>query len=104
VALAARLRPAPDDALALAAVMPRNPRRIHIRRIDRVAARIPERIQHRERRFLIRRPAKHIAAEHQRRNGNIGASQFALGLHNRLLRRLALWTRTQAESTIARSK
>ena len=76
-AVPARLHPFADDRLGFAAHIARDPGRIDIGGVDGVEAGRRKAIQHRERGLLVRRPAEHIAAEHERGDGKISASQTA---------------------------
>src|SRR6185437_13181510 len=66
-----------------AALVARNPGRIDVGGVDRGQARRREPVEHGERGFFIRRPAEHVAAENERRDGKVGAPQTA-SLHERL--------------------
>jgi hypothetical protein len=74
-AIAARLHPVADDRLGFAALVAGRPGRIGVRRIDGVESRREKTIEQRERGLRVRRPAEHIAAEHNRGGGEIGAAE-----------------------------
>ena len=60
-------------------LLPGPPGRIGIGRVDTVEAQIDEGIEHGEGRLFVRRPAEHIAAEHERRNRKPRRAKRAFG-------------------------
>src|SRR3546814_4453774 len=54
-----------------------DPRRIDVGGIDHAPAAIDEAVENREAGLLVRRPAEHIAAGHQRRGFEIGGAEAA---------------------------
>ncbi len=81
VATAARLQPLAEHVLRLAALVPRHPGRIGIRGVDEVEPCGNERIQHFEGRPLVRRPAKHVAAQCERRELQARITEESFGSH-----------------------
>jgi hypothetical protein len=67
VPAAAPLQPFADQGLRFAAFVPRNPRRIDVGRVDERPARLGEAVEDGEGFVASRRPAEHIAAEHEPR-------------------------------------
>src|SRR5690606_37401650 len=79
-AVAARLHPAPDHRLALAADMARSPDRIALRGVDHPPAGFVEPVEHGEARVFVGRPAEHVTAQDQRDpgyRGVIGHANFS---------------------------
>ena len=66
VPVAPRGDPFADHRLRLPADVPRDPGRIGVSGVDVVAAGGDERVEHRERRLLVRRPAERVAAKPER--------------------------------------
>ena len=78
VALAAVLKPVANDRLALAALVTGHPCGVTVRGVNKIQSRIHKGIQYLERCGFVGGPAKHIAAQHQRRYFYSGFSQLAL--------------------------
>src|SRR3546814_1769910 len=71
------LQPFADHALRFAAGMAVDQGRIDVGGIDHAPAAIDEAVENREAGLLVRRPAEHIAAGHQRRGFEIGGAEAA---------------------------
>ena len=82
----ARLEPAADNGLGLAALVAIGPGRVDVGGVDGVEAMIDEGIEHGEAGLFIDGPAKHIAAEHQRDDIDTGIAKWTL-VHFALLER-----------------
>src|SRR3546814_16486529 len=70
-------QPFADHARRFAAGMAVDPGRIDVGGIDHAPAAIDEAVENREAGLLVRRPAEHIAAGHQRRGFEIGGAEAA---------------------------
>ena len=77
VAIAARGQPLPDDALGLAAVVPRHPAGVAVGGIDEVAAGRHVSVEDGEGIILVRGPAEHVAAEAEWEHLEAGAPEGA---------------------------
>ena len=77
VALAARFQPFADNGFQFAADMPRRPARIAVGGVDGVEAGIDKGVEDGERGLGVDVPAEHIAAQHQRRNADVGLAEGA---------------------------
>ncbi len=66
VTVAARRHPRADDLLRIASGVPFDPGRIHICRVDEVAARFDEGVEHVERGLAVDRPSEDVPAEADR--------------------------------------
>ena len=75
VALAARLQPFADHRLGLAALVAGNPGGIDVGRVDHRAAASDERVEDGEAGVAIGGPAEDVAAEHQRRDLQVGSAE-----------------------------
>src|SRR6185437_3880561 len=75
--LTAVFQPAADDDLRLAADMAGRPARIAVGRVDGVEAGVDESVEDSGGGGLVDVPAEHVAAEHQRRDGQAGAAERA---------------------------
>ncbi|MGY4318905.1 hypothetical protein ACVWW1_008232 [Bradyrhizobium sp. JR3.5] len=78
VAVAAHLHPLADDRLGLAAVMARHPARIDVGRIEERQSMLQHGVEQAKRRRLVHRPAEHIAAEAEGRDGEAGTAERAM--------------------------
>ena len=76
-ALAARFEPVADDGFRLAALVALDPARIGVGGVDGVEAGVDEGVEQGERGRLVDVPAEHIAAQHQRRDVEIGVAEAA---------------------------
>src|SRR5690242_13292101 len=92
------LQPVASYLLRLAALMTRHPFRIHIPRIDKTASVVDERVEQLKPSRFVNGPAKHVAAERQRRDIQTRISQASF-FHHRPLRRNSIAPKSFAAVT-----
>jgi hypothetical protein len=78
VPVLAALHPLADDRLGLAALVARHPARIGVGRVDGVQPGRDETVEQLERGLLVGGPAKDVAAQNQRRDGEVGPTEAAI--------------------------
>jgi len=93
VALAALLQPLADHGLGLAPRVALRPDRIDVRGVDEIETRVGERVEQRERRRFVGRPAEDVAAERERRDRQTGTTEGPLLHRTSVCREMRRWYR-----------